>query len=183
LTSLAKSFPPIMPQDPPAPFGPGATRRIRPTVRVGIGVVVLSNKQDGLFYAGIRQGSHGSGTLALPGGHLEMYESWESCAIREVKEEMGIEVENPRILHVTNDIMETEGKHYVTIFMGATSSNPKIVPQNCEPKKCQGWNTYRWEDVKSLPADQLFGPLRQLVEQEPQDLIEFLTCATKDVRA
>ena len=43
-----------------------------------------------------RLGSHGAGTYALPGGHLEMGESWEACAAREVLEETGLEVSGLR---------------------------------------------------------------------------------------
>ena len=45
--------------DPPAPFHPTATRRVRATVRVGVGVIV---KVPGAakIYAGIRKGSHGA---------------------------------------------------------------------------------------------------------------------------
>uniref|UniRef100_A0AAV1UXQ4 Uncharacterized protein n=1 Tax=Peronospora matthiolae TaxID=2874970 RepID=A0AAV1UXQ4_9STRA len=40
-------------------------------------------RQTGSRLSSIR-GSHGQGKFALRGGHLEMYESWDECAIREV---------------------------------------------------------------------------------------------------
>ena len=52
-------------------------------VRVGVGVLILDPLKPKHIFAGIRKGSHGQGLLALPGGHLEMYESWEECAKRE----------------------------------------------------------------------------------------------------
>ena len=39
-------------------------------VRVGIGVLVKDPLKPGNIFCGIRKGSHGAGTLALPGGHL-----------------------------------------------------------------------------------------------------------------
>ncbi|EPQ26980.1 uncharacterized protein PFL1_05615 [Pseudozyma flocculosa PF-1] len=59
--------------------------------RVGVGVLVLNER--GRILLGKRTGSHGAGTLALPGGHLELHESFEDCAIREVLEETGIHLE------------------------------------------------------------------------------------------
>ena len=67
--------------DPPAPFHHSATRKSRPAV--GVGVVVLTNDDDGKVWAGRRKGSHGASKLALPGGHLELNESWDECARRE----------------------------------------------------------------------------------------------------
>lgn len=75
---------------------------------------------------GKRKGSHGSGTLALPGGHLDMHEeSFEACAVRELHEETGIQTTSSSVKFLTavnsprmRDASEAgEGKHYVTIFM------------------------------------------------------------------
>jgi len=158
--------------DPPAPFHPTATRRVRTTVRVGVGVVVM---KQGQLFAGIRQGSHGAGTLALPGGHLEVGESWAECAAREVQEEMNVTVENLRFLHVTNDIMAEEEKHYVTIFMIGTTEG---TPVNAEPEKCTGWLSFSLTELQRMNEGtgeyKLFGPLKHLLEENPPDLARSL---------
>lgn len=161
-----------MPTDPPAPFAPGATRRNH--VRVGVGVVVQDPTTSKLF-AGIRKGSHGAGTLALPGGHLELYESWDDCARREVREEMNLELssDDMQLGHVTNDPMPDENKHYVTIFMLAKAVDVGKL-ENMEPDKCEGWQAYTWAELCAMPREQLFGPLRRLVEQNPESVRKFL---------
>ena len=143
-------------------------------VRVGIGVLVRDPRDPSRVFAGTRIGSHGAGTVALPGGHLEMYETWEGCARREVREETGLAVHNVRFGHVTNDPMEAEGRHYVTVFMTAECVDREAAPENCEPHKCEGWDSYSWEDLRKMNAAadgegrSLFGPLRRLVEEEPE---------------
>lgn len=181
--------------DPPAPFAPGATRRVRHTVRVGVGVVVLAADETSSIYVGVRKGSHGAGSLALPGGHLELYESWEDCARREVLEEMGIELaEETHFCHVTNDIMKDEEKHYVTLFLMARQADPTQVPVNKEPHKCEGWKKKTWQELKQLlrqeevqhstdgskysSAPPLFGPLKRLVQDEPPALLQFLASSS-----
>jgi 8-oxo-dGTP diphosphatase len=186
--------------DPPAPFGPGATRKA--TVRVGVGVVVVAKQQrppegtdnDGSesddamavrVYAGRRIGpSHGATKLALPGGHLELYETWDQCARREVLEEMGLTLVRTEFLHVTNDIMEPEGKHYVTIFMvGYLDDNIDTEPVNCEPEKCEGWDLYELSDLVGMVGqDTLFGPLEQLLLEQPSKLRELGGYSASDNR-
>jgi 8-oxo-dGTP diphosphatase len=150
-------------------------------VRVGVGVLVKDPKSTtGKVFAGRRKGSHGAGTLALPGGHLEMFETWHECAIREVREEMGIDISNVMFVHVTNDLMESEGKHYITIFMLAEFVDRDATPINCEPQKCEGWDSYSWDELmqicdgKDESGLSLFGPLRHLVEEEPEKIRDFL---------
>lgn len=149
-------------------------------VRVGVGVLVKDPKFTGKVFAGKRKGSHGAGTLALPGGHLEMLETWHECAQREVQEEMGIDIHNVAFGHVTNDPMEAEGKHYVTIFMVAEFVDNDATPINCEPHKCEGWDSYTWEELQQICNGKeesglsLFGPLRRLVEERPEKIVEYL---------
>mmetsp|Transcript_14833 Transcript_14833/g.40973 ORF Transcript_14833/g.40973 Transcript_14833/m.40973 type:complete len:177 (+) Transcript_14833:51-581(+) len=173
--------------DPPAPFHPTATRRVRTTVRVGVGVLVAVPNRPGHVYAGVRKGSHGSGTLALPGGHLEMYESWEDCAKREVLEEMNLELTDLTFGHVTNDPMRDEEKHYVTIFLMARPRDESVEPKTMEPDKCEGWKAYSWEQLKAFLSmgvgveegtPRLFGPLKRLVAEDPEAVLSYIQ-ATK----
>ena len=161
---------------PPRPFKKPKTQT---HVRVGVGVLVKDPSRPHAIFAGIRKGSHGAGSLALPGGHLELYESWKDCAIREIQEEMGLILVPDNIIfaHVTNDIMMSESKHYVTIFMMATCMEG-AAPKNMEPDKCEGWKSYTWQELKNIHADPdqpgLFGPLAKLMEEDPASVIEFL---------
>jgi ADP-ribose pyrophosphatase YjhB (NUDIX family) len=84
---------------------------------VGVGVFVLSNQHPGCILLGRRQGSDGSGTFALPGGHVEAGETWEQTARRETLEETGCRLRNVRCMTVDNSIKLEEGYHYITPFM------------------------------------------------------------------
>ncbi len=116
--------------------------------RVGVAVVVL---RDGLVLLGQRMGSTGSGTWALPGGHLELGEDVEACAAREVREETGLEIATLSRGPCSND--RFEGKHYVTLYVvgHARDGEPRVL----EPTKCAGWRWFRWAE---LPTP-LFHPL------------------------
>ncbi|KAH1328021.1 hypothetical protein KXX16_008955 [Aspergillus fumigatus] len=150
--------------------------------RVGVGVVVLNN--EGKVVLGKRKGSHGAGTWAFPGGHLEFGESFEACAVREVLEETGLSIHDVRFLTATNDVMEAEGKHYITVYVGARVREDKGQPQQpqiMEPEKCDEWRWISWEDVRSWFNKQvqtegmetrddqpkLFIPLFNLFRQRP----------------
>lgn len=124
--------------------------------RVGVGVIIV---RDGCVLLGERMGSHGAGTWALPGGHLEFGESIEDCARRETVEETGLHLEVVKPAPYTNDVMHQEGKHYVTAFVLASAQAGE--PQVLEPEKCKEWRWFRWS---ALP-DNLFQPLRTLVNQ------------------
>ena len=125
--------------------------------RVGVGVFVF---RDGKFLIGQRRGSHGAGSWSVPGGHLEFGETPEQTAIREVREETGLEIAHVAFAAVTNDIFSDENKHYLTVWMKAewTANEPKIM----EPDK---FIEQRWVDFDSLP-EPLFLPWAQLLESE-----------------
>jgi 8-oxo-dGTP diphosphatase len=123
---------------------------------VGVAVIVIKN---GKVLLGKRKGSHGSGSWAFPGGHLEMNESIEECARREVFEETGISIHNIRYATFTNDIFKEEQKHYVTLFVVAEYHGGDL--QINEPDKCEKWDWFIWEKF----PENLFLSLKNLLAQ------------------
>jgi 8-oxo-dGTP diphosphatase len=89
-----------------------------------------------------KQGDWGP-TWGPPGGHLEFGENFEDCAIREAKEEIGIDIVNPHFFDVTNDFYEPDKKHHVTIFMKCNFPCGQII-ENMEPKKISQWEWFDW---------------------------------------
>jgi 8-oxo-dGTP diphosphatase len=131
-------------------------KSVNKEVRVGVAVIIV---RGDCILLGQRLGSHGAKTWATPGGHLEVGESIEHCARREVMEETGLEINSLRKLGYTNDIFEAEGKHYVTLFIAASCEHGE--PQLLEPDKCAQW---QWCKVNELP-EPLFLPLTNLIHE------------------
>jgi len=123
-----------------------------------IGVAVIVSK-DGKVLLGKRKNSHGDGTWAFPGGHLEFSESIEECARREVFEETGIRIKNLRYGPYTNDIFNREAKHYVTLFVLADYDSG--LPTVKEPHKCEEWQWHRWPPE----VEPYFLPIKNLLKQ------------------
>jgi 8-oxo-dGTP diphosphatase len=124
--------------------------------KVGVGVFV---KRKGKVLVGKRKGSHGAGTWALPGGHLEPGESFETCCKREVLEETGLIIHNISPVVFTNDVFHQEGLHYITLFfMGDYESGEPTV---AEPQHCEEW---RWVSLDHIPRP-VFLPLRHALEE------------------
>lgn len=123
---------------------------------IGVAVIVIKN---GTVLLGKRKGSHGSGAWAFPGGHLEMNESIEDCARREVFEETGISINHIRYATFTNDIFEQEKKHYVTLFVVADYHAGDL--QVREPDKCETWDWFVWGQF----PENLFLSLKNLLAQ------------------
>ena len=106
---------------------------------VGIGVYV---RKEGKILFGLRKGVYAAGDWCAPGGKMEIGETPEECAVREVREEAGIEIENLRFVTITNDIHPV-GTHYVTICFVADwkSGDVRVM----EPDKCETWEWFSWE--------------------------------------
>ncbi len=113
--------------------------------RVGIGIVIENEK--GEILVGKRKGSH-SPYYSIPGGSLEIGETFEACIIREAYEETGLQISNPKVINVSNNLKtyEESGIHFVSINMHTKSFEG--IPRVMEPDKCEGWF---WVDPKDLP--------------------------------
>jgi len=124
--------------------------------QVGVAIMIMKDDQVLLIK---RKGLHGRGTWSTPGGHLEFGETPEQCAAREAKEEVGLDVVDIRFRAVTNDLFETTGKHYITIWMeGRSVSGEPTVAAEDEVAQI-GW--FAWN---SLP-EPLFLSLDNLIKK------------------
>lgn len=122
--------------------------------KVGVGVIVL---KEGKILLGERLASHGAGSYAIPGGHMEFGESFADTARRELEEETGLtDVEVTDLVCVKSD--RVYDKHFVTIGMLAQwkSGDPEPV----EPEKARNWQWYAPDD---LPQN-LFLPSKAVIE-------------------
>lgn len=98
----------------------------------------------------------GEGTWTLPGGKLIWGESFEDAAVREVKEETGIDLRSMDIICVNNDM--NEHAHFVTI--GMYSDNFEGEAQVLEPDEIIEW---RWFPIGELPRP-LFFPSERIID-------------------
>lgn len=122
---------------------------------VGVGVYI---RKDNKILLGKRKGGHGAGEWCPPGGKMEMNESPERCAVRETKEETGLEIRNLRFAAITNDIWSDIGTHYITIsFVADWESGEAHLT---EPDKFETWEWFSWN---SLP-ESLFLSTRNFIQ-------------------
>jgi len=112
--------------------------------KIGVGVAVF---HEGLVLLGKRKGAHGDGEWGFPGGHLELGETVEECARRELSEETGLQAS-----FVEMSGWSYDGK-YVTLYTIVREF--KGEPQLLEPAKCEGW---QWFPPDALPKP-LFAPV------------------------
>lgn len=97
---------------------------------------------------GKRKGAHGAGEYAGVGGHMEGLETCGDTIMRELREEIGeeIEITEPKFLCLSN-LRRYAPRHYIDIGMIATwvSGEPKIM----EPDKIESWD---WYSLDSPPS-------------------------------
>lgn len=113
--------------------------------RVGLGVIIVNN--EGKILIGKRKGSHAQ-KYSIPGGKLNLGETFEQGAKREIKEETNLDILDHRVISVSNnlDTYREDGVHYISIFILVTKYSGEL--KNMEPEKCGGWE---WVDPRKLP--------------------------------
>ncbi|MBI5530559.1 MAG: NUDIX domain-containing protein [Candidatus Doudnabacteria bacterium] len=115
--------------------------KIRP--KIGIGMYITDGKGNLLMM--LRKGPNEAGTWSPPGGHLEMGESFLECCKKEVKEEVGLDLEDIEMLGTVNNIF-SEQKHYVNVdFLIKGVSGKPIIG---ESDKCA---EIGWYSIDNLP--------------------------------
>lgn len=110
-------------------------------------------KRNGKILLQRRQGTDAwCGFLALPAGHIDVGENPIEAMIREIKEELGMNISEEQLIKPT--VVERNctdnGKQYYDIYYELINYNeePKIM----EPNKC---SELIWVDENNLPKDMI----------------------------
>ena len=68
----------------------------------------------------------------IPGGTLEDGEDPYAGAIRETKEETGLDISNPKLFYCESNVDVAKNKQYVTLIFSAECSNEQVVLDSTE---------------------------------------------------
>ncbi|HAS80566.1 MAG: hypothetical protein UR25_C0001G0172 [Candidatus Nomurabacteria bacterium GW2011_GWE1_32_28] len=113
--------------------------------QVGLGIIIIN--KEGKILIGKRKNSHAQ-KYSIPGGHLDLGETFEQGAIREIKEETDLDILESKVIAITNNLetYKEEGKHYLSVVLLVTKYSGEL--KNMEIEKCGGWN---WVNPRELP--------------------------------
>lgn len=132
-------------------------------VRVGFGVMILNDDKVllGKRHDDAEKASsemHGEGTWTMPGGKLHFQETFEGGAIRETREETGIQLQESdlKLISITNN--RVPDAHFLTL--GFLVQSCKQEPQVMEPDEITEW---QWFSLGELPP-KVFPPSRQILD-------------------
>ena len=113
-------------------------------IGVGCGAFILNEKEELLLQ--LRNKTPEKAYWSIPGGRVELFETFEAAVKREVKEETGVEVEVISLLGICDHIIKNEERHWVS-----PSYLCKIIegePQILEPTKHLDM---KWFSLDKLP--------------------------------
>ena len=114
--------------------------------RAGVGVLLVD--EQGRMLLTLRKLPPEADCWSIVGGKLDFLEPLEHCAIREAREEVGVEIAIERLLCVTDHRLPGEGQHWVSpAFLGRIVSGEV---RNCEPQKTR---EVSWFALGELPAN------------------------------
>lgn len=98
--------------------------------RLGVGAVILDDENRILLI--LRKRHPEAGTWSIPGGKVEPYETLERAVVREIKEEVDLDVEIDRLLCTAETVAPETEEHWVSILYvvrvtGGTATNREPV--------------------------------------------------------
>ena len=115
-------------------------------IGVGCGAFILNDEKKLLLQQ--RNKAPEKGFWSIPGGKLEMFETFEEAVKREVKEETGVEIQIIALLGICDHIIENEKSHWVSpsYLCKITRGEPCIM----EPVKHLDM---QWFSLDNLPEN------------------------------
>lgn len=115
------------------------------TLRVSVHIIFSKNDEI-LLMRRANTGFH-DGDYDLPAGHLEPNERATIAAIREAKEEVGIDLnrDDLKLSFILHDASPESGAEYIRLFFQATNWSGEV--QNMEKEFCDDLSWFKPEDL------------------------------------
>ncbi len=131
---------------------------------VGVGAIILEGDRILLEK---RKNSPGKGKWSIPGGLVNLGETAEEAVVREVKEETGLEVYDPRLVDVVSYISLDEKNavlyHYVIIDYFLTSKGGK-------PNAASDAEDLKWVSFHEVEQYNLTESFRRFFQRNRKEL-------------
>lgn len=138
---------------------------------VGVGAVIIC---DGKILLEKRKGEPGRGKWTIPGGLVELGEMAEQTVIREVREETNLEVEQPELIDVVNNItLDGNDKtkyHFVIVDYFVKLKGGRL-------KASDDADELRWVGFKEVKSYDLTQSFKDFFRRNRQKLEKLNSCS------
>ncbi|MBE0512664.1 NUDIX hydrolase [Candidatus Bathyarchaeota archaeon] len=137
---------------------------------IGVGAVIIRN---GKILLEKRKSEPGRGKWTIPGGLVELGESAEQTVMREVREETNLEVEQPKLIDVVNNVtLDEDGRikyHFLIVdyFVKLKGGKLKAADDAAE---------LRWVRFSEVENYDLTRSFREFFQRNRQELEKLNSC-------
>ncbi|MEN2975124.1 MAG: NUDIX hydrolase [Candidatus Caldarchaeales archaeon] len=133
-----------------------------------VGALIISGSQLLLIKRAFQPSA---GKWSIPGGVVELGEKVEEAVKREVREEVGIEIEDLQLLGVYDSIVRDENGdikyHYIIIDYLAKPKSTSVTPSKEVVE-------YKWVDLKDVDVMNLTPSLREFTSKYRDKIKEYM---------
>lgn len=139
-------------------------------IGVGVGAAIFNDEGKMLITLRGKEAKNERGKWEIPGGGVEFGERFENAIKREIKEELGVEIEVVELLGICDHIIPDEHQHWVspTYICRIKKGTPRIL----EPNKCAEIGWFSLEEAEQLPLSIVTKyDVMQLKNKYPEGLV------------
>lgn len=117
-------------------------------IGVSAGAFIINSKGEILLTKRSKNTRNEHGKWEAPGGQVHFGETREQAIKREIKEELGVDIQIIGVLNIADEILKKDKQHWLptTFLVKIKQGKPKIM----EPDKCDGM---AWFSLNKIPKN------------------------------